>query len=63
MSQIAQAYMKQEWVYYDMNLGNALEAIIQRIAWALRSLNKYHFADRRELLFRTISNMQERVNR
>lgn len=63
MSQIVQAYMKQEWVYYDMNLANTLESIIQRIAWALRSLNEYHFANRRELLFGSISNMQERVNR
>lgn len=73
MSQIVQAYMKQEWDYYDVNLAKALEAIeqddlyhasiyFQRIAWALRSLAKYHPANRRETGFRSISNRQERVN-
>jgi len=53
MTQIVQAYLKQEWDYYDMNLAKALKAIeqddldhasvyFQRIAWALHSLAKHH---------------------
>ncbi|HLS08131.1 hypothetical protein [Lentibacillus sp.] len=52
MSQVVQAYMEQEWNYYDMNLAKALEAVeqddlehasmyFQRISWALHSLAKY----------------------
>lgn len=53
MSHAVHVYMKKEWNYYDENLGKALESVekgnlyeasvsFQRIAWALRSLDKYH---------------------
>ncbi|WP_156418617.1 hypothetical protein [Lentibacillus amyloliquefaciens] len=56
MSQIVQAYMKQEWDYYDMNLAKALEAVeqddlehasiyFQRIAWVMHTLAKHHPAN------------------
>ncbi|WP_010529032.1 hypothetical protein [Lentibacillus jeotgali] len=73
MSQIVQAYIKQEWDDYDMNLAKALKAIeqddldhasiyFQRIAWALRSLDKYHPPERKESEFESISIMQERMD-
>ncbi|WP_175284940.1 hypothetical protein [Lentibacillus jeotgali] len=56
MSQIVQAYMNQEWDYYDVNLAKALEATeqndldhasiyFQRIAWVMHSLAKHHHAN------------------
>ncbi|WP_171046351.1 MULTISPECIES: hypothetical protein [Lentibacillus] len=56
MSQIDQAYIKQEWDYYDMNLAKALESIqqddldhasiyFQRITWVMHSLAKHHPAN------------------
>lgn len=73
MSQIVQAYMNQEWDYYDRNLAKALEAVdqddlynasiyFQRIAWVLRSLDKYHPPERKESGFESISIMQERMD-
>ncbi|WP_174615256.1 hypothetical protein [Virgibacillus ihumii] len=52
-TQSIQTYMRREWDYYDKHLGKALVAVengnlynasvsFQRIAWTLRSLDKYH---------------------